>query len=70
MPDWVRIRFEIYVDGVLRGASGWMGTADAAQALVVARLEGARELRLVTRYEKFPPYPVTGAWWDIRFFKK
>ena len=66
-PEWVRVRFEIYVDGKLRAASDFLSVKDDPQALVVEGLESAKELRLVTRFEKFPPCPVTAAWWDARF---
>ena len=69
LPEWVRLRFEIYLDGKLRTHSGWMGTKDDLRTLVVEGLQGAKELRLVTRYNRWPPYPVTGAWWDIRFYR-
>ena len=70
IPDWVRLRFEIYIDGRLRANSGWMGKKDGLRTLVVDNLEGAKELKLVTRYKKYPPYAVTGAWWNLRFYKK
>jgi hypothetical protein len=68
-PEWVRLRFEIYVDDELRAASGWMSVADDMQTLVVGGLRGAKRLRWVARFEKYPPAAVTAAWWDIRFYR-
>ena len=68
-PDWVRVRFEVYVDGELRAHSGWMGVKDDLRTLVVEDLRGAKRLRLVTRFKKYPPYAATVAWWDGRFYK-
>jgi len=68
-PDWVRVRFEIYADGKLRAASGWLSVQDGIQTLLARDLAGAKRLRLVTRFEKYPPAAVTAAWWGIRFHR-
>jgi len=69
MPHWLRMRFEVYVDGELRAHSGWMGPDDDLRTLVVEDLAGAKELRLVTRYSQYPAYPATAAWWDMRLYR-
>ena len=69
-PAWLRLRFEVYVDGTLRAQSGWMSVRDGLRTLVVDRLGGAKELRLVTRYNRYPPFAVTAAWWNAQFYAK
>jgi len=68
-PEWVRVRFEVYVDSRLRAASGWLSVRDAIQTLVVDGLKGAKRMRWVARFEKYPAAAVTAAWWDVRFYK-
>ncbi len=68
-PEWIRVRFEVYVDGRLGAASGWMDVRSDPQVLVVRELRSAKRMRWVTRFEKYPPAAVTAAWWDIRFYR-
>jgi len=67
-PDWVRIRFEIYVDGRLEAHSGWMGPDDDLRALLVSGLARAKELALVTRHLRIPPAACSTGWWNGRFY--
>ena len=46
-----RISFEIHVDGQIRAQSGLMKSGDEARLLVVNDLKGAKELRLVIRFD-------------------
>ena len=45
----VRLSFEVHVDGKIAAQSGLMKATDPARLLVVQGLEGAKELKLVTR---------------------
>jgi hypothetical protein len=69
VPDWIEVRLEAYVDGELRACSGWMKKTDPLRRLVVPDLAGAKELRLVSRFRKIPPYSVTSGWLNARFYK-
>jgi hypothetical protein len=68
-PDWINVRFEVYVDGELRTSSGWMSVKDKIRTLVVEGLAEAEKMRWVTRFKRYPPAAVTAAWWDICFYK-
>jgi hypothetical protein len=68
-PEWIRVRFEVYVDGQLRAASGWLSVKDGARTLVARGLSGAKRMRWVTRFERYPPAAVTACWWDVRLYK-
>jgi hypothetical protein len=68
-PDWVRLNFEIWVDGGLRAQSGFMGPKDPARLLVVEGLAGAKELRLVTRLKRLTSNALTGVWLVGTFYK-
>ncbi|HET6427030.1 MAG TPA: NPCBM/NEW2 domain-containing protein [Phycisphaerae bacterium] len=58
-----RVVFEIYVDGVLRANSGVLGVGDKSRLLVVTGLDGARELKLVTRKHDLGNDELCGATW-------
>jgi len=55
LPQQVRVNFEVYADGQLRAQSGLMAPADDARLLVADGLDGVRELKLVTRYDRPEP---------------
>jgi len=46
-----RVVFEVWVDGRIRAQSGIMTARDAARLIVADGLTGARELKLVTRFD-------------------
>jgi hypothetical protein len=51
----VRVNFEVHVDGRLRAQSGLMGPDDAPRLLLAEGLTGAKELKLVTRFDRPEP---------------
>jgi hypothetical protein len=66
-----QVNFEVYVDGKLRAQSGLMSTIDPPRYLVVEGIEGAKELKLVTRLDSEQDDPTFLATWaDTNFYKK
>ncbi|HUT35178.1 MAG TPA: glycoside hydrolase domain-containing protein [Planctomycetota bacterium] len=69
----VRVSFEVHVDGALRAQSGLMTAADDARLLVVEGLAGAKELKLLTRFDRPEPRnhgsAVYAQWREARFYK-
>ena len=61
-PDWMRVNFEIFVDGKIRAQSGMMGPKDGARLLVVDELENAKTLTLHCR-----PFKMPGDWVWVLF---
>jgi len=69
----VRVNFEIHVDGRPAAQSGLMTPADEARLLVVGGLAGAKEVRLVTRFDRPDAKNLGRAvyvqWQQPRFYK-
>ena len=64
------VSFEVYVDGKLRTQSGLMKFGDPPRLLVADRLEGAREVKLVTRRDDLVnDWYCLATWGDARFIK-
>ncbi|GAH72919.1 unnamed protein product, partial [marine sediment metagenome] len=68
-PEWVRVNFEVYVDGRLRAQSGFIGPKDPARLVVVKGLAGAKELRLRTRLAKMTASTMMSAWGNARLYR-
>jgi len=65
------VNFEIYVDGTLRTQSGPMRFGDAPRLLAADRLEGAREVKLVTRRDDLVnDWYCLATWGDPRFYRR
>ncbi|HUT60565.1 MAG TPA: NPCBM/NEW2 domain-containing protein, partial [Phycisphaerae bacterium] len=65
------VSFEVYVDGKLRTQSGLMRFGDAPRLLVADNLEGAKEVRLVTRRDDLVnDWYCLATWGDPRFYKR
>jgi hypothetical protein len=65
------VSFEVYVDGKLRTQSGLMKLGDAPRLLVADRLEGAKEVKLVThRDDMVNDWYCLATWGDPRFYKR
>jgi hypothetical protein len=65
-----RVHFEIYVDGELRTQSGPMTAADGPRLLLAGNLQGAKQIKLVTRRDDLlsDAYTVR-TWADPRFIE-
>jgi len=69
-PETDRLNYEIYVDGVLRAQSGFMGPKDPFRLMVVDGLAGAKQLKLVARPLRLPGHALHAFWFDPAFHKK
>ena len=73
-PNGKKVNFEVWVDGKLRAQSGLMTAADAPRLLVADRLAGAKQLRLIVRWDRPEPEhlgsTVGVSWLAPRFHKK
>jgi hypothetical protein len=50
-----RVSFEVHVDGALRAQSGLMTAADDDRLIVAEGIAGAKELKLITRFDRPEP---------------
>jgi len=60
----VKVNFEVHVDGKIRAQSGLMDAASEPRTLAVDNLSGAKELKLVTRFETPEAQPYVFAIWE------
>jgi hypothetical protein len=68
--ETTRVSFEIYVDGELRAQSGLMVPANLPRLLVAGNLQGAKQIKLVTRREDLlSDAYTTRTWADPRFIR-
>ncbi len=68
-PDWVRVNFEIHVDGKVRAQSGFVGPKDPPRRLAVNGLLAARTLTLRVRAAKMPSDHTIVQWADATLYK-
>ena len=68
-PDWMRVNFEIWVDGKIRTQSGMVGPKDEARLLVVDGLENAKTVTLHCRPFKIPGDLVYVTWGEPKVWQ-
>lgn len=68
-PPWVRLNFEVFVDGKLRAQSGMMGPVEKGRLLVVEGLENAKTMTFRVRMNGSPGIAVYGMWANPTLYK-